>query len=63
MIPKRTYLTINDDRIIIYVKREPGEICFNEVKTFITIKQQELCDILNERLNSYKRNEKKYPTR
>ena len=34
MIPKRTYLTINDDRIIIYDKREPEEICFNEVKTF-----------------------------
>lgn len=98
MIPKRTYLAINDDCIIIYDRGGQWEINFSEVscfecgtlrlwrfnmrtneiivhlkngngyvKTFsaagITIKQQELCDILNERLNSYKRNEKKYPTR
>ena len=94
MIPKRTYLTINDDRIIIYDKREQWEIHFNKVdafeldkiriwrfniptdeiivhlkngkgyvKTFsasgLTVKPQRLCDLLNERLSEYKKNEKR----
>ena len=34
MIPKRTYLTINDDRIIVYDKRGQGENRFSEVEYF-----------------------------
>ncbi len=93
MIPKRTYLTIRDDRIIIYDKRGQWEVRFSEVDAFecetirlwrfdlptdeiivhlkngngyvkmfsadgLTVKPQQLCDLLYERLSKYKRSEK-----
>ncbi len=88
MIPKRTYLTINDDRVIVNERRGEWEVRFDEVKSFecettklwrfnlptdhmivhlkngngyvkmfstdgLTIKQHELCDLLNERLQIF----------
>lgn len=96
MLPQRTYLTINDDRVIINDKRGQWEIGFNEVDAFerettrfwrfniptdeiivhlkngngyvkmfpadgLTVKPQQLCDLLNERLSEYQKNEKKHP--
>ena len=92
MIPKRTYLTITDDRIVVNDKCEQWEVCFKEVDSFecetmrlwrfniltdkiivrlkngngyvkmfsadgLTVKPKRLCDLLNERLSSYKRKE------
>lgn len=92
MIPKRTYLTITDDGIIVNDKCGQWEVCFKEVDSFecerlwrfniltgniivnlkngngyvkmfsadgLTVKPKRLCDLLNERLSSYKRNKKR----
>ncbi len=88
-LPKRNYLTIGDDGIIVNDKRRQWSVRFDEVESFecektklwrftmytdeiivhfndnsgyvkmidaegLTMKPQPLCDLLNERLNSYK---------
>ena len=88
MIPKRTYLTITDNCVIVNERRGQWEVRFDEVKSFecettklwrfnlptdhmivhqkngngyvkmfstdgLTIKQHELCDMLNERLQLF----------
>ncbi|MCR5820977.1 MAG: hypothetical protein K6F94_08560 [Bacteroidaceae bacterium] len=88
-LPKRNYLTISDDSIVVNDKRKQWSVRFDEVESFecekvtiwlftmytgemnvhfnddndyvkmidadgLTMKPQPLCDLLNERLNSYK---------